>query len=78
MTPEEMKAHRDGVIKMYKQIKPIIEDCDDRAVVFGTLLITLSACGSQLDMPTEHFKALVVQELDRLMLMDAKPEGLLS
>jgi hypothetical protein len=78
MTPEEMKAHRDGVIKMYKQIKPIIEDCDDRAVVFGTLLITLSACGSQLDMPTEHFKALVVQELDRLRLVDAKPEGLLS
>jgi len=78
MTPEEMKAHRAGVMKMYQQIKPIVEDCDDCGVVFGTLLITLAACGGQLDMPTEHFKALVVQELDRLMLVDAKPEGLLS
>ena len=78
MTPEELKAHRAGVMKMYQQLKPIIEECDDCGVVFGTLLITLAACGNQLDMPPEYFKALVVQELDRLMLVDAKIEGLLS
>jgi len=71
---EELKAHNAAVEKMFQQIKPIVEgnDCN---VALHTLLITLAACGSQTDMPTEHFKALVVQELDRLMLVHAKPEG---
>ncbi len=71
---EELNAHNAGVVKMYAQLKPIIED-HEIGVVLNTLLITLAACGSQVDMPTEHFKAMVIQELDRLMLVDAKLEG---
>jgi hypothetical protein len=74
---EELKAHNAAVEKMFQQIKPIIEG-HDSSVALNTLLITLAACGNQVDLPTEHFKALVIQELDRLMLVDAKPKGLLS
>jgi hypothetical protein len=74
---EELKAHNAAVEKMFQQIKPIIEG-HDSSVALNTLLITLAACGNQVDLPAEHFKALVIQELDRLMLVDAKPKGLLS
>ena len=74
MTEEELKAHNAGVMEMFGQIKPIIES-HESGVVITTLLAALAACGNQLDMPTEHFKSLVVQELDRMMLVDAKPEG---
>ena len=77
MTEEELKAHNAAVEKMFQQLKPIVEG-HDSGVVLNTLMITLAACGNQVDMPTEHFKAMVVQELDRLMLVNAKPEGLLS
>lgn len=71
---EELKAHNAAVEKMFQQIKPIIEG-NDSSVALETLLITLAACGGQLDMPPEHFKAFVITQLDRLMLVDAKPEG---
>ena len=71
---EELKAHNAAVEAMFQQIKPIVEG-HDSDVALDTLLITLAACGGQLDMPPEHFKAFVVQELDRLMLVNAKPEG---
>jgi len=71
---KELKAHNAAVEKMFQQIKPIVEG-NDSSVALHTLLITLAACGSQVDMPTEHFKAMVIQELDRLMLVDAKPGG---
>lgn len=71
---EELKAHNAAVEKMFQQIKPIVEN-NDGIVALETLLITLAACGGQLDMPPEHFKAFVVTQLDRLMLVDAKPEG---
>jgi hypothetical protein len=74
---EELKAHNAAVEAMFQQIKPIVEG-HDSSVALNTLLITLAVCGNQIDMPAEHFKALVVQELDRLMLVDAKPKGLLS
>jgi hypothetical protein len=74
MTEKELKAHNAGVMEMFGQIKPIIES-HESGVVLNALLAALAACGNQLDMPTEHFKALVVQELDRMMLVDAKPEG---
>ena len=74
---KELKAHNAAVEKMFQQIKPIVEG-HDSSVALHTLLITLAVCGNQIDMPAEHFKALVVQELDRLMLVDAKPKGLLS
>lgn len=71
---EELKAHNAAVEKMFQQIKPIVEN-NDGIVVLDTLLVTLAACGGQLDMPPEHFKAFVITQLDRLMLVDAKPEG---
>lgn len=71
---EELKAHNAAVEAMFQQIKPIIEG-NDSIVVLDTLLITLAVCGGQLDMPPEHFKAFVITQLDRLMLVDAKPEG---
>ena len=74
---EELKAHNAAVEAMFQQIKPIIEG-HDSSVALNTLLITLAACGNQVDLPAEHFKALVIQELDRLMLVGAKPKGLLS
>jgi hypothetical protein len=69
--------HKAEVEQMFQQIKPIIESYDD-PVVINTLLITLAACGNQLDMQTEHFKAFVVQELDRLMLVEKTTKGLPS
>lgn len=77
MSTEEINAHNAGVRQMYVQLLPIIAS-HDSGVVLNTLLIVLAACGSQTALPSEHFKALVLQELDRLMLVDAKPEGLLS
>jgi hypothetical protein len=74
---EELKAHNAAVEAMFQQIKPIIEG-HDSSVALNTLLIVLAACGNQVDMPAEHFKALVIQELDRLMLVEAKLEGPLS
>lgn len=71
---EELKAHNAAVKAMFQQIKPIVEG-HEGIVVLETLLITLAACGGQLDVSPERFKAFVVQELDRLMLVDAKPEG---
>ena len=71
---EELKAHNAAVEAMFQQIKPIVEG-HEGIVVLETLLITLAACGGQLDMPPEHFKAFVIVQLDRLMLVDAKPEG---
>jgi hypothetical protein len=71
---EELKAHNAAVEAMFQQIKPIVEG-NDGIVALDTLLITLAACGGQLDVSPERFKAFVVQELDRLMLVDAKPEG---
>jgi hypothetical protein len=71
---KELKSHNAAVEQMFQQIKPIIEG-QEASVALETLLITLAACGGQLDMTPEHFKAFVIVQLDRLMLVDAKPEG---
>jgi hypothetical protein len=73
----DIDNHNAKVEQMFQQIKPIIESYEN-AVVINTLLITLAACGNQLDMQTEHFKAFVVQELDRLMLVEKTTKGLAS
>jgi hypothetical protein len=73
----DIDEHKAKVEQMFQQIKPIIESYED-TVVINTLLITLAACGNQLDMQTEHFKAFVVQELDRLMLVEKTTKGLPS
>jgi hypothetical protein len=74
---DEMKAHNAAVEAMFQQIKPIVEG-HDSAVALNTLLITLAACGQQTDLDPEVFKAFVVQELDRMMLINAERRGLLS
>lgn len=74
---EEMKKHNAAVEAMFQQIKPIVEGYDS-AVVLNTLLITLAACGQQTDLEPEVFKAAVVLELDRLMLINAERKGMLS
>jgi hypothetical protein len=38
----------------------------------------LAECGRQTDLDPEVFKAFVVQELDRLMLINAERKGMLS
>jgi hypothetical protein len=77
MTEDEIKAHNAAVEAMFQQIKPIAESYDS-AVVLNTLLITLAACGQQTDLEPEMFKAAVVLELDRLMLVNAERKGMLS
>lgn len=71
MTEEEIKAFTDDAEEMFQRIKPIIESYNSD-VAFQSLMIVLAACGDQMDMPPEHYKALVVLELDRLMPMVSK------
>jgi hypothetical protein len=73
----EIKAHNAAVEAMFQQIKPIVEG-HDSAVALNTLLIVLAACGQQTDLEPEVFKAFVVQELDRMMLINAERKGVLS
>ena len=77
MNKDEIKAHNAAVEAMFQQIKPIVEGYDS-AVALNTLLITLAACGQQTDLEPEVFKAAVVLELDRLMLINAERKGMLS
>ena len=77
MNKDEIKAHNAAVEAMFQQIKPIVEGYDS-SVELNTLLITLAACGQQTDLDPEMFKAFVVQELDRLMLINAERKGMLS
>jgi hypothetical protein len=77
MTKNEIKTHNAAVEAMFQQIKPIVEGYDS-AVVLNTLLITLAACGKQTDLEPEMFKAAVVLELDRLMLINAERKEMLS
>ncbi len=73
MTEQEYEDYNDAVKEMFQQIKPIVEN-NDGNVALNTLLIVLAACGNELDMPPEHFKALVVVELDRLMSIKGRHE----
>lgn len=73
----EIEAHNAAVEAMFQRIKPIVESYDS-SVALNTLLITLAACGQQTDLDPEMFKAFVMQELDRLMLVNAECKGMLS
>ena len=74
---DEIKAYNASVEEMFQQIKPIVER-NDSDVALHTLLIVLAACGQQTDLEPEMFKAFVVQELDRMMLINAQRKGMLS
>jgi hypothetical protein len=73
----DIEAHNAAVEEMFQQIKPIVESYDS-AVALNTLLIVLAACGQQTGLDPEVFKAAVVSELDRLMLVNTQRRGLLS
>ena len=73
----DIEAHNAAVEEMFQQIKPIVEG-HDSAVALNTLLIVLAACGQQTGLDPEVFKAAVVSELDRLMLVNTQRRGLLS
>ena len=74
---EDMKKHNAAVEAMFQQLKPIVEG-NEGSVALNTLLIILAECGRQTDLDPEVFKAFVVQELDRLMLINAERKGMLS
>ena len=71
---DRVKTHNAAVEEMYQQLKPLVHSYD-APVVLNALLITLAMCGQQSKLDSEMFKALVVQELDRLMLITAQPRG---
>jgi hypothetical protein len=77
MTKDQLKEHNAAVEEIFQKIKPIIESYDSD-VALHTLLITLAVCGQQTDLEPEVFKAAVVLELDRLMLVNAERKGMLS
>jgi hypothetical protein len=71
---DRVKTHNAAVEEMFQQLKPLVQSYD-APVVLNALLITLAICGQQSKLDSEMFKALVVQELDRLMLITAQPRG---
>jgi hypothetical protein len=73
----EIEEHNAAVEEMFQQLKPIVEG-HNSDVALHTLLIVLAACGQQTDLEPEMFKALVVSELDRMMLINAERKGMLS
>jgi hypothetical protein len=70
---DEAQAHNAAVSAMYEDMKHVVEAYDGPVVV-NTLLIVLAMCGQQSGIPDEQFKAFVVKELDRLMLI-GKEQG---
>jgi hypothetical protein len=74
---DEIEVHNAAVEAMFKKLKPIIEG-DSSSVVLHALLVVLAMCGQQTALEPDVFKALVVQELDRLMLVNAERKGMLS
>ncbi len=74
MTDAETLAHRAQVEAMFQELKPIIEKYD-APIVMHTLMIVLAMIGNQWDHGPETFKAFVVTELDRLMLIEGETHG---
>ena len=74
MTDAEALAHRAQVEAMFQELKPIIEKYD-APIVMHTLMIVLAMIGNQWEHGPETFKAFVVTELDRLMLIEGETHG---
>lgn len=74
MTDAEALAHRAQVEAMFREIKPLIEKYD-APIAMHTLMIVLAMIGTQWDHGPETFKAFVVTELDRLMLIEGDTHG---
>lgn len=69
-----VNTHNVAVHALYHRMKPLIEG-DDGPVVLNVLMIILAMMGKQTDLEPEHFKAFVVTELDRLMLITGDTHG---
>lgn len=69
-----VNVHNLAVHDLYNKMRPLIEGADT-PVVMNTVMILLAMMGQQTDMEPEHFKAFVVTELDRLMLITGETSG---
>jgi hypothetical protein len=74
MNDAEVKNHVAQVEAAFQRIKPIIEEYDS-PIVMHTLMIVLAMIGNQWEHGPETFKAFVVRELDRLMLIEGETNG---
>lgn len=72
---QKMVVHKAQVEDMFQEVKDVIEKYD-APVVMHTMMIVMAMIGQQTDMEPEHFKAFVVTELDRLMLVTGDTHGL--
>ena len=72
---QKMAIHKAQVEDMFQEVKDVIEKYD-APVVMHTMMIVMAMIGQQTDMEPEHFKAFVVTELDRLMLVTGDTHGL--
>ena len=69
-----LKHHNEQVHKMYEEVKAIVERYDG-PIVTHTIMIILAMIGQQVPMEPEQFKAFVVSQLDRLMLVEGETYG---
>lgn len=76
MTDREylVNMHNLAVHDLYNKMRPLIEGAET-PVVMNVMMILLAMMGQQTDMEPEHFKAFVVTELDRLMLITGDTHG---
>ena len=69
-----VNTHNLAVHELYNQMRPLIEGAET-PVVMNVMMILLAMMGQQTDMEPEMFKAFVVTELDRLMLITGETSG---
>lgn len=69
-----VNTHNLAVHDLYNKMRPLIEGAET-PVVMNTVMILLAMMGQQTDMEPEMFKAFVVTELDRLMLITGETSG---
>lgn len=74
MTDAETLKHRTEVEAMFQEIKVMVEKYD-APIVMHTLMIVLAMIGHQWEHGSETFKAFVISELDRLMLIEGETHG---
>ena len=63
-----VNTHNLAVHDLYNKMRPLVEGAGT-PVVMNTVMILLAMMGKQTDLEPEQFKAFVVKELDRLMVV---------
>ena len=69
-----VNTHNLAVHDLYNKMRPLVEGAET-PVVMNVMMILLAMMGQQTDMEPEMFKAFVVKELDRLMLITGDTHG---